>query len=362
MSNEEEKRKAIASELREYALGNLDLKHHDVHRIVGLIPDKEVRELLMFMAEVYEPLEGMPDSFWETNYATEIVQAQATNMATNALHNGSLDEMEFLSGLVGYDLDMSTYRAIDELESLWRDYPTFQTYVYGPPPPGGPTGSGKTDFSYTLIEIGKRVYPDMHVASNNSSDDFQTIQKWSSLESWLKNTEGRKVFLFDEASQLLQYADMGDGQIVSKLLKLLRKYQGNLILIGHTGRDVSRDVRRQMLITRKKSKEGATIGVGLEEHGEEIHVNEPILQLAKIPPTRLSFESVDDEGEFVFDTDGSDGDEMVETGGRESVDTYKVKAVVDYLQSEEGLRPVADRHDVSHESLREWVGDFDDDD
>lgn len=51
--------------------------------------------------------------------------------------------------------------------------------------------------------------------------------------------------------------------------KLLRKYNGNLTLVGHTGRDIPRDVCRQLLMVRKKE---ATIGVGLKEENKEIQL------------------------------------------------------------------------------------------
>ncbi|QGA82013.1 putative ATPase, AAA+ superfamily [Halomicrobium sp. LC1Hm] len=217
--------------------------------------------------------------------------------------------LNHLTGLSKNRSGLEGYRTIEELESLWRDYPAFAMYVYAPTPPEGPVGVGKTDFSYFVgAEVGRRVYPDLSIASNVPSDEFTTFSRWSEVEDWLKHTDGKKLFVLDEAAQVLQFADMSEGKVLSKLLKLIRKYDGNIILIGHTGRDVPRDVRRQLLVCRKDSKTKATIGTGLNEENEEIKVADVHMRLDGIPATEVEYDTLD-EAEFVFDVeDGDDED------------------------------------------------------
>jgi hypothetical protein len=224
-----------------------------------------------------------------------------TLTAFDSVRAGDVSSMRGVAGSPGdEDVDMSAYRTIDELESLWEDYPTLAAYIYGPTPPEGPVGVGKTDFAYLLEEIGERVFPDLNVASNNETDEFLTLTSWSEVEEWLKTTDGPKLYILDEAAQVLQYADMTAGKAISQFLKLIRKYNGNIIIIGHTGRDIARDVRRQMLIVRKDSKTSATIGTGLSEENEEIQIADEMMSLTNIPATRVEYDTLD-EGEFEFD-------------------------------------------------------------
>lgn len=372
--------KAIEAEFREYVRGNLpDQDDPDAHWWTGIVRDDQVQDVMGFVEEHYEPLtDGAEKEFKDTRVARRLLRDHGTSTWTDALQEGNLGQLSFASGLVAYNLDFSAFRALDELESLWRDYPTLQMYLYAKGAPEGPTGMGKTDFAYLNIEIGRRVYKDISVASNNEDDEFKDITTWSGLVEWLKSTDGKKVFLFDEAAQVLQFDDMSSGKVVSKLLKLLRKHHGNIIMIGHTGRDVPRDVRRQMLIAKKESKKKVVVGTGLHEENETIDIADEMLTIDNLPPTRLGFDSYDDST-FEFDVgaeftanddevdavaaedDEGDAGSEVDTGGAE-VDTSKEEAVIDYLTSDEGFRPVGERHGVSHEVLRNWVQSYRDED
>lgn len=236
---------------------------------------------------------------------------------------GNVSSMKAIAGRGGNDrLDLSSWQAIDELEDLWdpddRDS-MLNLMVYAPLPPEGPTGVGKTDFGYSVIEAGQRAYPDLKVASNNTSDDFEDIQSWTALEDWLQKTSGVKAFLLDEAAQVLQFADMNEGKALSQLIKLLRKYNCHLIVISHTGKDIPKDIRRMVLLCRKESKKKATIGVGLNEVNGDMQIDRELAKFGRIPETRLEFDSITDTGSFVFDND--DEDENIEEKPRCQAET-----------------------------------------
>ena len=234
---------------------------------------------------------------------------EKTESMRQARAEGDINTLNASTGLTSSKSSLSGMRTIEALESLYLDYPTMQMYVYGPLPPEGPVGVGKTDFAYLMTEIAKRAYPGISVATNVGSDEFTTIKKWSETEEWLRNEDGKKLFILDEAAQVLQFNDMNEGKVLSKLLKLIRKYQGNIILIGHTGRDVPRDVRRQLLVCRKKSKTEAEIGVGLDEQNEEIRVGSTRIEITDIPPTNVTYDTYD-EADFVFDSVDTPDDEQ----------------------------------------------------
>lgn len=206
----------------------------------------------------------------------------------------------------GETLDASSFPLLSVIQELFkpedRDH-MLNLVLYAPPPPVGPTGVGKTDFGYTLIEGGDMIHSDgLAKASNNTSDPYEDVQLWSELERWLETTPGPKVFLWDEAAQTLMFDDMASGRELSNLIKLLRKYNCHLILIAHTGMDIPRDIRRMVLFCLKESKTRAVIGAGLKENAMGwMEIQNILYKLKDIPPTTVKYDSIDDKGYFRFD-------------------------------------------------------------
>ncbi|WP_336357861.1 hypothetical protein [Haloarcula sp. CGMCC 1.6347] len=294
-----------AAELSERFDQLLDI---DVPRDVVQVEDKRALDVLLMILQNYDPNyhPDLTNDPMQAPAVQRLLQRALSRGAWDAIYTAHGARLDAYTGLTSNYADMSPDEVLGEIESLWKDYPTFATYVFAKGPPAGPTGMGKTNFSYKLLNIGQRVYPQMKVASNNDSDPYKTIQSWTDLVEWLKTTDGRKSFLFDEAAQELMYADMTAGKVVSKLLKLLRHHRGNIIFVGHTGRDIPKDVRRQLLIVKKLSQDTAEFGVGLEETGEGIAISSSILKVKGIRETRTDYDDIDDEGHFDFD--GLDGD------------------------------------------------------
>lgn len=228
-----------------------------------------------------------------------------TLTAWDATRSGDVSSMRGIAGRNGEGrTDVSQMEWIDVVDDLIRpddrDHMLNLT-IYAPPPPEGPTGVGKSDFAYTFIDTAQKLNS-YQISSNNTSDPFEDVQAWSELEEWLESTDGEKIFLFDEGSQELMYDDMNTGKALSNLIKLLRKHNCHLILIGHTGKDIPKDVRRMMMFCLKESKKKAEIGAGLEEdQAGWMQIKDVHHRLEKIPATSISYDSYGDKGSFDFD-------------------------------------------------------------
>jgi hypothetical protein len=309
MSNEESaQEKAIAAELREYALGNLDVDHEDMHPIAGLIPDDDVRDMLMFMHDTYTG----PGSFWETEYAREIIQRHATDIATNAIQNGDMDQMQFFSGLVGYQQDVSGMQALMDLQRLIEETPVFVSYIFGL------MGSGKTDFAFLLLEVFASVYGEdsVHMVANVSSNDIdETVTHYSRVVDMLEARRERMqagedpdpiVIIIDEAAQIFSGsgADQHRAKQLAKLLKLARKSNANILMIGQDGKDIGPSLRSLCTVfVEKKNQKTAAFYYDVKNRegvGE-------IMTLSGVPATSYNSYSTYDEGDFVFDDE--DGEE-----------------------------------------------------
>lgn len=297
-----------AAELSERFDELLDI---DLPRDVIQVENRRALDVLLVLLQNYDPSydEDLPEDPLQAAAIQRLLQRAVSRGAWEAIYSAHGARLDAYTGLSNNYADMSSSEIRDELRSLWTDYDTFQAVLWGPLPPRGPTGVGKTNFAYKLLEVGKSAHEDLSIASNNETDNFETIQSWSELKEWLKTEDGRKAFLLDEGAQVLQYADQTAGKVLSQMLKLLRKYNGNLLVVGHTGKDIPKDLRRQLLAIRKESDKKATVGVGMEEQGDgEMVVRKTLLRLEGIEPTVYEYDDLD-TGDFEFDMESEDQEE-----------------------------------------------------
>lgn len=276
----------------------------------GLVSGKDLDYLLSY-ARSYSG-GGSPE---DADEYEELAFQAISRGVSRSVESGNVSHMSHATGSRDTRVDMSSWQAIDELIDLWQPsdrHTMLNLMLYAPLPPEGPTGVGKTDFAYTVIEAGQRAYPTLSVASNNLSDPFDNVESWSGLADWLSSVDGPKCMLLDEAAQVLQFADMSAGKALSKLIKLLRKHNCHLIVISHTGKDIPKDIRRMVLVCRKDSKKKCTIGRGLEERGDgDMQVRDALLRLKSIPETRIQYDTLD-TGDFEFDMGDDDRDDEQE--------------------------------------------------
>lgn len=364
MSDDVESR-PIEAEFREYALGNLpNQDHQDVHPIVGMIPDKDVRHYVMFQAEAYDPddpmFDGMdmPDSFWDTDLALEIKRKYGTDTGTDALLTGNMGQLNFFSGLVGYKKDVSGMQVLMNLQQMIEDIPVFIGYIYGL------MGSGKTDFAFLMLEVFASIYgrENVRMAANIDSDDTDdTISRYSRvveiLEERMKDIQGGAdldpfILIVDEAAQIFtgSGSDQHKAKALAKLLKLARKSNANIILIGQDGKDVGPSLRALCTaFVHKESQKKATFyrdvknrqGIG------------KIMSLSGVPPTNYDDYSTYDEGDFIFDADEDDEEYVTKEELDELVRQHEwemmaiLDSTTDLTQSEIGKQ-----YDVSEKTVR----------
>jgi len=103
------------------------------------------------------------------------------------------------------------------------------------------------------------------------------------------------------------YADMSAGRVLSRKINLIRKYNCHLILISHTGKDIPKDVRRKVVWVQKQSQKTAVLGNSVEEDdGDALVIDDAVYELENVPATTVEYESIDDRGEFEWDSASGD--------------------------------------------------------
>jgi len=295
-----------AADLRDYLLRGDD---GEVPRpeAIGLESEAAVDVMVAVMRHYPYDDPDVPDDPMQSAIVQSIIQSSGSRSLQKAVEQGNLDKISYWKGITGTDKsDAGTFELVEVIRDLFkpgdRDH-MLNLVIYAPPPPVGPTGVGKTDFAYTVIEGAEVCHDDISVSSNNTTDPYDDdVQSWSELESWLSSTSGTKLFMWDEAAQVLQFSDMDAGKALSQLIKLLRKHNCHLIVVGHTGKDIPRDVRRMVMFCQKTSKKEAVIGAGLTEDQKGwMKIDNVTHRIENIPATSVEYSSTGDTGEFVFD-------------------------------------------------------------
>lgn len=245
----------------------------------------------------------------------------------DAVQSGDQTILAHLSGKSSTKevIDMAEWRKYEALKDLWRNPAqytqwnnnVFQAVIFSDQIP--PTGRGKTSFAYTMAEVAQAVHPDLNIITNNPSDKFtDTPRKWTELEDMIRQTDDDQwsLLIMDEAAQFLQYSDRSEGLTISRKMKLLRHEKCHLILIGHTGRDVPADIRRQMFFINKKSEKRAVLGYGLtkKSKGDRMKVEEELITLKRISHTSIEYNS---QGEKTINIQFDDGSEVEEEESEE---------------------------------------------
>lgn len=251
---------STSAELRSFIEGNLAGDNTDVYPHAALVSEPDVLDLMNFMESAYAgEHEEMPYYFKNTEMGEILRKASATRTTTKAVREGNISQMKYISGKQSYTNDVSSIHTLINLrDKLGKD--AYIQYLFGH------MGNGKTDFAILQAELA-HIEHNADIGTNIKSlaeerEHVTYIPQYGDLLRWLadgKNVDSideiaeldidvdEKLFIFDEASSHASgYSD--DAYETQKklgtLVKKIRKVGGNLIIIGHTGKDVHPDIRR----------------------------------------------------------------------------------------------------------------------
>ena len=349
----------------------------------GKIDDVDTLTLIKLLRVAYndDDYDGEWEEKFEETWFYDILSGVSKGETVQRGINGDNESViKRYTGSRGKKNDLSAYEVIRELESLMVDTPVFQLYLYAR------QGAGKSNFALFLTEVFERVYQfenwDVEFATNiesaaeNNGEKWRHIDCFSDLEDWAEEThrddyvvrdsgeiadmsnffewlendydprEHRKkgtqrLLIIDEGSQNLtgHGSDISKGQAIATMLKLARKSNISVIIIGHTGMDLTKDLRRLMLMCHKKSLKQAEFGWRAKEKGsgDVLSIENTLLEVSGIPET--SREYWDGEStEWHMDLEGDEGDDS-----NSDEDLYKLL----YELNESGMsyRDIADRID-----------------
>lgn len=310
MSTEDSSSGNTFRELRDWLTNSEENRELEVPWWGPLIQDEQLRQVMFIAYEAHlqgVPHEKIPDEFEKTRFFKIIFRRHASRRLEKAINSGNEDPPSFLAGYSDDKRDISGLHTIQRLETWLIDDVAKIIYL------AGHMGAGKTDFSHLMVEVVRHRMEqedkEIEVRTNIKSSEIPTINEYPDLKEWM--TEGsvddEKWYIFDEASSELSGYSHDRAkveQLMSSMVKKMRKNGVSLIIIGHTGMDLHPDLRRLSDYVEKTGTKTADAYASVKDGDGAGH----LFRLDGIPETNLRY-NTEDEAEWDWgDADTGTGD------------------------------------------------------
>ena len=286
-------------------------KSQGFHSIEEMIEKekKTVKELKRnpFEGMDYNP-EDDPRTVEQTERWKEITARWISKSLSTAIRNGRDRMNSAFLGVVEQETGITDIQSHVRFEN-WVKREAGITYL------AGHMGTGKTDFGLLMAEVFYEGYnmkdKDVAMATNIKSaaenqEHIEYIDTQPKLQKWMDETDGYKLFIFDEASShATGYS--GDAQKVTSqmrsMVRLIRKSNGNMVIIGHDGKDLHPTVRELADYTEKQDKKEAAVFKAVEDREGK----DKKFDIDKIPQTSYWYDTKEaSDWEWATD-EGEDG-------------------------------------------------------
>lgn len=319
-----ERARSAASELREYARGELPTDHRDISPAAVLVDDPDLRNLLVHQERIYNKRKRPQEpDFWSLPTVREKLTPEATAVVSEAVEHGKLSVMEYVTGMPEWSNDVSGLHTIRKLEN-WLIHSEQCKLIYL----AGLMGRGKTDWSLMMLQIVAWHYqrireiaerasevPEPEFAANfavetpEGEPDVLHIDNLDDLLKWGEkgSAADSRWFIFDEASTELTAQSGSNAQDVAELfapfVKKMRKMGINMIVIGHDKGDVHVAIRSMADFVAKDGLKSASLYAGIKNREPAGH----IMDLDQIPETTWEYDT-NDTAEWSWGEQGDRGE------------------------------------------------------
>jgi hypothetical protein len=268
-----------SGEFSEWQKGNLQGDSSHIFNHAGYVPseDTQLMKLLNRFNIAYDNTSpNAPHNFEQTQVSQMFTSVMGTKVANQAVKDGNISQMKYFTGQQNYNQDSSSIHALMNLRDR-MDTDAYIGYMFGH------MGNGKSNFAFLMGEIAKRelgykVYSNVKsVYENGHTDGYintfgellsvyaggTKISEIADIQTMDIDTMNDDIlFIFDEGNQEASgYSqDAYDTmENLGKMITLIRKVGGHLIIIGHTGKDIHPHIRRLTTdcihkVSKKKAK------------------------------------------------------------------------------------------------------------
>jgi len=367
----------VAAEAREHQEGYSARENREIADHGGVIRDEQISRALAVRAIHYNPTDAerpgaMPGESKDLEKHREIRKIEGTETFRRAMENGDTPSVKHLVGDTSHQPDISGIKAIGAVDELIEG-PAPVIVVLGEP------GAGKTDFACLLAQRWRALQSEKSLVGTNIKT-LQEANEWvdktgevrdgwipnhPTLVEWVKqdgspleHSQRPKLFIGDEFSS----AASGSGEQGQKVRKKMgptvfkiRKYGGALIYIGHDESSIHPMLWRLGKIVKKVSKKKAVVADRIS--GGQLKDVETTID--GVPPTDWRY-NTKEESDWYWSRPNGAGQQR----GLDEEQAVKPVSMWTMVQCrEQGMSPRATAEFVpySHETVRSWLKEYDND-
>lgn len=280
---------------------------------------------------------------------------------SKSMKNKRVGDLNYFTGMQGWENSINGIDVLVRWFNITSGKAGYIQYLFGY------QGSGKTDWATLQGEYLHKI-KGVEVGTNIKSlaenvDHIKFIDTYVELEKWLREG-GRKYYILDEASSLLSGYYTDAMQVVKhfqSLVTKLRKNESNIVLIGHSGKDIHPLFRRLAVFVQKEYDETEDThkihmyrSAKVDSNGQVDGISH-LLSFRDIPPTSYKF-STKEESSFKM-TDKKDIEEKHEYTKEELEEA--IQKTLDEELREQRNTFISKIYDTTDLSMREVAKKFD---
>jgi len=269
------------------------IAHNEIRttKDVGMLP-REHYQIERYLSRTYkDPTENAAFNLIHTDGISKGVR--------NGIEENDDARLAYFRGYKDGENDVSGIKSMTKLFNIITSPGGRILYVFGN------QGAGKTEFSILIGELlnefmGVEVHTNIHSLTEDQSGAYY-FDDVDGLKEAIRK-DARVFLILDEASRLLRGEN--HHEVIEAFqgdLHSLRKTDSNIVLIGHSGKDIDPLFRALATFVHKKSKERVDLyeGARVTTEGQVEGFGE-LLSLSGIPPSNWSFDT-DEESTFSMD-------------------------------------------------------------
>lgn len=190
----------------------------------------------------------IPTKLKESKFYKDLLKNQTSKYISKAVADSNVSVVKRITGKKIHETDISGLKTLRKMKNRLKE-DVYIAYIMGK------MGTGKTDFALLLAEIYKYDLNGSVGSNISSCTETKYISELDELKSWLESNSSHKLFIFDDASNFASGHAKSKAKVEKKFLDLLRNFRKNkadLIIIGHSGKDIHKEIRSHVVDFIKK--------------------------------------------------------------------------------------------------------------
>ena len=235
---------------------------------------------------------GLDGDYKDNRFAKNLIRTQQSKIVNKAVQEGKGDLLSHIVGEETSQADISSLQLFKKLKNHIDKQGRVWQFK-------GNTNSGKTNLAVIFAELFKESTNGKILSNMESLKQAKTVKSFKGLKQESEK-EGRFLFIGEDFSNHASGYAEDLKKVKGKARKWtneLAKLSGNAILLGHTGMDIHKDLRRKAYLVDNTSKKQATI----YRDSKNGKGQNKVMQLNNIPKASWSY-NPDERTQFIWQT------------------------------------------------------------